>query len=266
MTNTTNTPADDSNALSATVTTTGIASPTSYAIDPEHQHHADAIRAMDPMQVPMPFEIPDGFAASLTLKPTALPPVMQNEIAAKLAALGPLSPAVREAKQAELTVAAVRSQRSRLITKIGVGKDATPYHREMAGIAREVSDLHDEHTRLENELAHVVRHDTVIDPATGEPKAVPVYAVMGTRARAYVERQRDLERQIRLLAGEGDGLGIEGQRRVSRAMHESVMARVELQRQVDEEAEAKALAETINRNHRVNARAESLARLRRNGG
>ena len=94
------------------------------------------------MHVPRPYEIPEGWAANLTLRATALPPVMQREVAAKLAALGALSPEQRTAKEAEFTADVIRSQRSSLIVQGGVGSDATSYHRELAGIARDVHDLH----------------------------------------------------------------------------------------------------------------------------
>lgn len=266
MTATTTSSASDSNDLQATVTATGTTTPTGTDIAPEHKHHADAILAMDHMQVPMPYDIPEGHWANLTLRATALPPAMQREVADKLAAFGPLSTEAAKAKEAELTADAIRSQRSRNIVKLGVGKDATPYHRELAAIAREVDDLMRDHDNIQGELERVEGYRTEVDPETGEPKPVKVYAVTGTKAKAYVERQQDILRQVRLLVGDDNGPGIEGARRVREALVESVAARVELERQLTEEAEAKALAAKINRDKRISARAESLASLQRNGG
>jgi hypothetical protein len=263
---TTSTPATaNASALQAAVTTGGTAAPAADAIAPEQQHHVDAILAMDPMQVPMPYDIPEGALAGLSLRLTALPPAMQHEVAAKLAASGPMNAETAKVREAELTAAAIRDQRARTIAKVGVGRDATPYHRELAHIAREVGDLNAEHDRLQDELSRVLRYETKADPVTGEPMPVPVYAVTGERAEAYVARQHDLERQIRLLVGDGNSPGLEGAKRMRRALAESVAARVELQRQVDEEAGAKAEAEAINRRKRISERAESLARLQRNG-
>ena len=266
MTDNTNTPADDSNTLSATVNATGTSSPTSFEIDPAHQHHADAVLAMDPLQVPHTHDIPDGWASSFTLKPTALPPAVQREIDGKLAALGPLSPAVREAKANEFTAAAIRSQRQQLVTKIGVGKDATPYHRELAGIARDVEDLYRQHASYQTQLEEIARYEMETDPATGEVKPVPVYAVTGERAQAYVTQQHDLLRRIRLLVQDDGTPGLEGAKRAKRALHETVTARVEFERQLSERREVKARAETMNRERRINAQAEALASLQRNGG
>ena len=251
--------------LTAEVTATGTAPRPTNIIDPEHQHHADAILAMDPLEVPRPYTIPEGWAANLTLRATALPPEMQRVVTAKVAALGTLTPEQRTAKEAEFTADVIRSQRARLIVKGGVGADATPYHRERASIAREVSDLLRQYDALQADLEHIVRYDTETDPITGEPKPVPVYAVIGQRAKAYVEQQHDLERRIRLLVADDGTDGIEGRWRVQEALAESVKARVELERQLWEDAEAKRLAETINREDRIKKRAESLARLNRNG-
>lgn len=77
--------------LTAEVTATGTPPRPTNLIAPEHQHHADAILAMDPLQVPRPYDIPEGWAANLTLRATAVPPEMQQEVAAKVAALGALT-------------------------------------------------------------------------------------------------------------------------------------------------------------------------------
>lgn len=251
--------------LTAEVTATGTTPRSTNLIAPEHQHHADAILAMDPLEVPRPYDIPEGWAANLTLRATALPPEMQRVVTAKVAALGTLTPEQRTAKEAEFTADVIRAQRARLIIQGGVGRDATPYHREKASIAREVSDLIRQYDALQAELEHIVRYDTETDPTTGEPKPVPVYAVTGQRAMAYVEQQHDLERRMRLLVADDGTHGIEGRRRVQQALAESVAARAELDRQLSEEAEAKRRAEAINREKRINDRADSLARLNRNG-
>lgn len=251
--------------LTAEVTATGTAPRPTNLIDPEHQHHADAVLAMDPMEVPRPYTIPEGWAANLTLRATALPPEMQRAVTAKMAALGNLTPEQWSAKEAEFTADVIRSQRARLIVQGGVGPDATPYHRERASIAREVSDLVRQYDALQADLEHIVRYDTETDPITGEPKPVPVFAITGQRAKAYGEQQRDLERRIRLLVADDGTDGIEGRRRVQEALAESVAARVKLASQLANEAEAKRRAETINREKWINDRAESLARLNRNG-
>lgn len=261
--NTNDTPTSD-RELTVHVSATGSPSRSSNAIDPEHQHHADAILAMDPLAVPNTHEMPNGWAANLTMRATALPPEMQREVTNKLAALGDLSPEERQAKEAEFTAAAVRSQRTSLMVKIGVGKDATPYHRELLDIVREVEDNYRQIDALQAELDRVARYDTEADPVTGEPKPVPVHAVTGERKRAYTAQQEDLHRRIRLLMNPDGTPGIEGARRAKEALAESVAARVELERQVTEEAEAKVLATKNARDERIRKRADSIVRLNRN--
>lgn len=250
--------------LTAEVSTTGSPSRISNVIAPEHQHHADAILAMDPLAVPRTHDIPDGWAANLTMRATALPPEMQREVMDKLAALGNLTPEQRQAKEAEFTADAIRSQRSSLMVKIGVGRDATPYHQELLGIAREVEDNNRQIDALQAELDRVARYGTVTDPVTGEIKPVPVYAVTGERERAYKAQQVDLHRRIRLLVNDNGTPGIEGAKRAHQALAESVAALVERDRQVTEEAAAKLLAAKDARDERIRKRADSIVRLNRN--
>lgn len=259
------TPSTDTTELAANVTATGTASRKTTDIPAEHQPFADAILAMDPLAVPRTHSIPEGWgAAPLNLQASALPPEMAREVEAKVNALGDVTPEVRAAKEAEFTAAAVRSKRVDLIAKIGVGHDATPYHREQADISREVADLNREFERIQADLAHVSRYEMDYDPKTGEPTPVPVYSVTGTRQRAYIAQQEDILRRIRLLVNPDGTPGIEGARRVREALAVSAAAQAELARQVSEEAEAKSLAQTMGREERVKARAESIVRMSRN--
>lgn len=267
MNDTTSTPTTPESVLTAEVTATGTAPRgNSYEITPELQPFADAVMATPLDDVPTPHSMPEGWGANLTMRSTGLPPEMRREVEEKLNALGSLTPEDRAAKDVEFTAAAIRSKRMELRVLTGVGSDASPYHREQAAIAREVRDLATEFQRLQSELEEVARHETVTDPATGETKAVPVYRVAGTRAQAYARQQEDISRRMRLLVKDDGSLGIEGEKQLRQALHTSAVARQALHRQVTEEAEAKRRAEEINTERRINARAESLARLNRNGG
>jgi hypothetical protein len=264
MTNTDSIPATDA-ALTAEVTATGTASTRpSYEITPELRPHADAILAMDPVDdVPPPYEFPVGYRLPAP-RVTALPPEMQREVQARLAELPvQTTPEQRQAKEAEFTASAIRSKTLATRVLTGVGSNASPYHREMVGIAREVRDLGAKYDQLQQDLSEVVRYETVTDPATGEPKPVPVYRVGGVRAQAYAAQQQDILRRIRLLVQDDGTHGIEAGKRLRQALHESAVARQKLQQQVEERAEAKRRADEINRERRINAQAQSLASVAR---
>lgn len=264
MTNTTTT-TTDAPELAANVTSTGSPSATpTYAIAPDDRHIADHVLAMHPIDdVPSPYEFPEGWKVQAPGM-AALPPEMREAVSAKLAQLGPVSPEQLKAKEAEFTAEAIRSKRGELRAMIGVGQNALPYHREMAGIAREYRDLAQQFDRITEELADVARHDTQTDPATGKPVAVPVMRVQGTRRAAYLEQQDSLLRQMRLLANDDGTPGHEGAQRMKQALSESVALLKDRQQQAEEAAEAKRRAEHIVREDRINRRAESLARMHGN--
>lgn len=237
----------------------------SFAIAPEDQHHADAIVAMDPLGDEMsPHNIPEGWTVP-PLRLTMLPPAMQGEIRDKL---NGVPDTVRTAKEQELTAAAIQSMRGELRLKAGLGGTATPFHVETLQIAREVGELNVEFERIQNDLHEVVGHYTTRDPHTGEAKAAPVYRIDpgSQRYSAMVARQQDILREIRLLRKDDGTYGLNGQKRINEALHSAVMARKELARQAEEEAEVKAMAEQINRDKRIRDAAEKRARLNRNGG
>lgn len=257
----TDTNTDTGSTLTGNVTSTGPAStkPT-YDIAPEDKHIADAILAMDPLNdVPTPHQIPEGWTVP-PLRASMLPPAMQADVRAKLTAI---PEAQRAAKEPEFVAAAIQSMRADIRIKTGVGSNATPYHREQVGIAREVRDLGQEFDRLAASLQEVERYDRITDPVTGETKPVPVYRMRGTRLAAITAQQDDIIRRIRLLQN-GNAYGLEGERRMKQALHESVMAHKALMEQREEAAEAERQAVDEARKERINARAQSLKRLRTN--
>jgi hypothetical protein len=265
MNNDASTPATDTSELTAEVTATGTASSRpSYEITPELRPHADAIMATDLNDVPSPHSIPEGWGTSLTMRSTGLPPEMRREVEEKLAQLGDLPPELRAAKDVEFTAQAIRSKRMELRVMTGVGADATPYHREQVAIARDYRDLASDFDRLQKELERVARYETTVDPETGAPKALPIYAVTAERAQAYAMQQDDISRRMRLLVNDDGTMGHEGEKRLRQALHQSATQRAELQRQIEERAEAKQMALQINRDRRVKEQAERLASLQRN--
>jgi hypothetical protein len=261
-----NTSAPETTALTAEVTATGTASKRpSYEITAELRPHADAIMAMDLNSVPTPHSIPEGWGAKpLALRSTALPADMKLEVDAKLAQLGNVTPEERAAKEAQFTEQAIRSKRMELRVMTGVGKDATPYHREQVAIARDYRDLAAEFDRIQADLHRVARYENVTDPNTGEAKAVPVLAISAERQKAYIARQDDISRRMRLLVNDDGSMGYEGEQRLRQALHESSAARQKLAQQLYVDAEAKRRAAHNEQERRINERAESLARLQRN--
>lgn len=234
----------------------------SYEIAPEDQHHVDALLAIDPINgIEGAHDIPQGWNALGPLKLTALPEPLQAEVEAKLAHV----PAEqREAKEAEFTAEAIRAMRPALRLKTGLGPSASPYHREMLAIAREYTDAVEELGRLQDELTAVSHHRTEIDPVTGEAKAIPVYRVSEARRRGIADQMTALTSRMTLLHKADGEPGYEAAKRLQQAMYESVQARKEVSRQVEERAEVKRRAADINREERINEQARRLAALTRN--
>ena len=252
-----------SDSITANVTSTGGASQTSnYDIPPEHQHHADAIMAMDPHKGPTPHVIPPGWQANIKLRASALSPEAARIVREQVDALGDMSDRERADAEAQITAQTARSlyvgRRN-----VGSGVPDTPFHHELANQAYRYRDIEREWDQLEAELTRVARHDTHTDPVTGVQTAIPVFAVTGTRRTAMEQEQRRLVSQGRLLVRADGTLGVEGARQLKKAMHAAVMQRVAQTQQLEEAAEAKRRAEAINREKRINERAESLARMSR---
>lgn len=232
----------------------------SYEIAPEDQHHVQAVIGLDPFNdVPAPYQLPEGRSFG-TLKLTALPEDLQVEVRQRLASVAPEK---REALEAEFTADAIKRLRPQIRLKTGLSADATPYHREMMAITREFDEAANEFNRLSDELTAVARHITKFDPTTGEAIAVPVYKVTSERRRAIEAQMHSLHVRMQLLQTD-DGPGIEAVQRLKQAMFETVEARKEIQRQIDENAEAKRRAVDLNREDRINAQAQRIAALTRN--
>lgn len=245
------------------VTATGGASKAeNYAIAPEDIPLRDAVLAIDPINgVPTPHQIPDGWGHGLTFKLTALPPEMQAEVRAKLASVAPDQ---RAAAEAGLTAEAIRARRGAIRIQTGVGPSALPYHREMVAIAREYTDLLATFNRRQAELDEVASHQTTVDPTTGKAEAVPVYRVQGARRAAYEAEQAQTIYRLSMLQNADGTPGIEGQRRMQRAMHESVQLLKERQEAIADRAEVERRTKEQVREERINTLVASRVRMARN--
>ena len=251
-------------ALVAEVTDTGSPVPASANIPPEDQHYVDAILAMDPIKdVPGVVVVPEGrkFAAPGL---EALAPEDRTAVRARMEAAG-IAPARQSEREAEFVDAHLRSKLSRIRVLTGLGDGATPYHREQCAIAREYGDLVAEYERYEEEIGRVANYRNEIDPVTGEPRAVPVFAIQGTRRAAYNAHMDDLVRRAALLIKEDGSRGIEGERRRQAALAETVALLKSRDEALAERAEAKRRGAELAREARINKQAESIARLNPSG-
>lgn len=260
-----NTPEPNSTELVGSFSNYGSSNPQpSREIAAEDQHYSDAILRMDPVSdVPGVAVFPEGMQLSA---PTlaALAPDDRMAVRAKMDEAR-LTPAQREQREGEFVQAHLRSQLSRIRLKTGVGEDATPYHRAQCHMAREYFDIMDEHDRYAAQLDEIARHETEVDPLSGEARAVPVYAVQGSRRNAYQFQMDNLLRRAGLLFNADGTPGLEGSKRLREASAQSVAILRDRDSAAEERAEAKRRGAELAREERISKQAASIARMSRNG-
>ncbi|MDC8754847.1 hypothetical protein OIK40_09365 [Erythrobacter sp. sf7] len=238
--------------------------PTSYDIAPEDRELAERLAQFDPLAVPSPVKLTGGgaFNAPERFSVSILPPDKRGGIEAQLARV----PADQRAqREHELVLEALKANSVNIRIKAGAGEGASPVERERLLIAREVYDLENEETSIYAQLAEVHRWvpvfdengARVIDPNTGQQKVQAVEVVQGDRRKAMEARVADIRRQIELLDG------FEGDRRLQRALKVTVEAEKARQQQLEEGQEARRRADEINRDMRVEAKAQTYAKHRR---
>lgn len=230
--------------------------PTSYDIDPTDQQIADSILAIDPLN-----EITGSGSMSESIAVAAVPysalsPEMRAEVDKALEGVPPARRADAE-QAAVLNVLKARTAHHRTLT--GLGDGATEYHREMANIAAEHRQLAQEWNRVAKSMAEVLRHDTGPD---GKP--VPVYAMGPASQRNAANRLEEINYRLNLLMDADGRHGPEAQRRLAKALHQSVETQKAQAAQLAERREAEELADKINRDRRVAQMAEGIAKHRRN--
>lgn len=256
-----NTPEPNDTELSANVTDTGTAgSSNSPAVSPEDKPYLDAVRAMDPFK-----DVPGVVVTPLGRKfpaPTleALDPEARAVVRARMASAG-LSASEQAARETEFVQAHLVSQLPRIRIMTGLGDEATPLHREECLLARERFDLVSEYNRYEDMLSEIASYRTEVDPATGEPCPVPVFAVQGQRREAYLAHMDDIARRADLLVDENGNPGHEGQARLRAAGAETVALLKAREEALAEREEAKRRGVEIAREARINKQAASIARM-----
>lgn len=232
--------------------------PPTYDIDPADQHIADSIRSMDVLsQVPGPTS---AIGAVKVPEPTlsALPPAMREQVEAQLA----MVPASKRAEsEKELVVKALRKHSLHLRSLAGVAGTATPYHREQAVIARDIRTAEAEFDALSTQLHDIIRYDNQWDEATQSNIPVPVFAVEGDRRKAYMQQQDQILYRISLLVNGDGSLGIEGQRRMAKALHDSVQLQKAVAEQKADNEEVEKRAQELAREARINKRAGVRAKM-----
>jgi hypothetical protein len=250
-----NTDNTNDTGMTASVEDNSIPTAPRSGYSPEQQIIADSILAMDPIN-DVPSAAKSRKGGSMSLKATALPPKLRQEVEAQLA----LIPAEeRAAMESGLVEAALQKNRPSAILAVGLGENALPYHREMFTIAREVETAHHEADRIQAELDAVDGFDMQRDAETGEAKPVPVPVLKGLMRQGAINRLNDLQYRVSLLVDPDGGHGPEAKRRLAAELTASVAAVHQQQEQVAIHAEAKTLAVEINRERRVRQLAEQMA-------
>lgn len=262
--NDTTTPADGgSEELRAVVTNYGTLSGKSESIPAEHQPFAAQVLKMDPLK-DAPGNVHDtGGFRPIALKASALPDDMRGAVQRKLDQLPDISADERAKHESRLVQEAVQAKRGHLRGLTGVGPNALPFHREQANIAMQVQDLYRKRDGFQEAIDKVVDVKKGQDPVTGELIAEPIMWLSATTRRNYENNIADIDRQIRLLVSPDGSFGIEGKKRMEKALRES--AAILHQRSLEQanEQAAQKRADEMLREESIEKRAEVIAKMKR---
>ncbi len=241
----------------------------SYDIAPEDQARAQELLAAfnaDPLATPSPVKLTGGgaFKAPERFTLSILPPDKQGPIAAQLAQV----PAnVRADREHELVVEALKRNSTALRIKAGPGEGATPLEREQFAVAHDIDTLETEELAIRAELAEADRWvpvydeitgQPVIDPATGQQMVRRIDRVQGDRRKALEARAEELAYRANLLRG------IEGDRRIQKALAQTIALEKQQRQQLADRAEVERMADEIAREKRIREQAETLAKFKGN--
>lgn len=228
----------------------------SYDIAPEDKELADSITKFDPYGTPSPiegkgeFRIPERFTAKV------LPDAMRKEVEQQIARLAPGSD--RDQREHDLTMAALRQNSLGVRVRLGLGSGADQYQREAFAIQRDMEKIEADAAAVLNSLNEVVRIEvTGVDPVTGEQLTKTIYRAEGDTRRALELRHAELMRHLAALDG------VEGDRRLKKALFGAVEDAKAMQRKVDVHAKARALAGEMLDKEEIEHLAKSFAANRR---
>ncbi|UYV14447.1 hypothetical protein [Porphyrobacter sp. ULC335] len=241
----------------------------SYDIAPEDQARAQELLSAsnaDPNATPSPVKLTGGgaFKAPERFTLSILPPDKQGPIAAQLAQV----PAhLRAEREHELVVGALKQNSTALRIKAGPGEGASPLEREQFAVARDIDALETEALDIQRQLAEVqkwvpvyneITGEPVIDPRTGQQQVKAVEIIQGDRRKALEARVNELAYRADLLRG------VEGDRRIQRALAQTIELEKQQRQRLAEREEVKRRAEEISRQKRIDKQAETLSRFKDN--
>ncbi len=227
----------------------------SYDIAPEDRELADTITKFDPHSVPSPIEVKGEFRAPERLTSRALPDAMRHEVEQKLHGL---TGDVREQRDHDLTMEALRKNSLGIRVRLGLGAGANQFQRETFALQRDIEKLEADAAGIIDALNEVVRFDVVgVNPATGEQLTNTVYRVEGDNRRGLELRHAELMRNLAALEG------VEGDRRLKRALFDAVESEKTARATLSRMAKAEALAADMLEQEEVSRLATSFAANRR---
>jgi hypothetical protein len=241
----------------------------SYNVAPEDEPRAQELLSAfnsDPLATPSPVKLTGGgaFKAPERFTLAILPPDKQAALASQLAQV----PAdLRAEREHELVLAALQKNSLELRIKAGPGEGATPLEREQFGLAREIHELETEELEIQRQLAEVekavpvyneITGEPVIDPLTGKQMTKLVDRIQGDRRKALEARAKELAYRVSLLQG------VEGDRRIDRALAETIAREKQQRQQLADRGEVERMAEEIAREKRIRKQAEARARFKDN--
>lgn len=231
----------------------------SYAIAPEDAEIADRIRNIDPVDdLPGPGSV-KGSRPLPDISINGLSPAMREEVKARLVGV-PTADYAEAEKSAIQELLTERRVESRILS--GVGGAATDYHREWVAISQDYRALAREYNLITQEMTRVSHYDTVVNEQ-GKAEAKPVYAMSEARQIGSAKYLADLSYRMGLLVKEDGTHGVEAERRLQRALYDSVEQEKSNRARIEEHAEAKRRADDILREERINKRAEMFAKHKR---
>ncbi|MDE1467934.1 hypothetical protein [Aurantiacibacter sp. D1-12] len=249
--------------MRAAVANYGSLSSNDESIPDEHRLYAEKILKMDPLEDVQANVSGPGGARPMKLKASGLPSDLSAEVYRRLERMPTMPHEEREKHESNIVAEVLKERRGALRSITGVRPDSLPFHTEQANIAMQVRGLYEKRNSLQRDIDRVKDVRKSEDPETGEVVAEPIYWLSDTKRANFADQVVDIERQVRLLVNEDGTYGIEGLKRVRKALAESAaqLHRLDLQRA--EEAEAKKRSAEINRDARINRRAEAYARMSR---
>lgn len=184
----------------------------------------------------------------------ALSPQDANLVRAKLRAM---PPAGAEANMQRLINEVVYAKAVNARVMGGLGPTATPYHREIFGIERELRDLGAQHLKIAEELTEVIRWDNVVNPETGQREPKAVEKVQGARRVALQQEMDRLNYRMTVIEK------IERPRRLNEALKQTVSQEKARVAEIEDAAEAERRAEKQMREERITRMADAKVTMLR---